>query len=104
MTFDESIRTCFQKYAVFDGRASRSEFWWWMLFCFIASIALGVIDDRLSLAFTISTLLPSFAVTSRRLHDTQRSGWAQLIGLIPIIGFIIMIVWLSQKAPGEESG
>lgn len=102
MTFNESVQTCFQKYAEFKGRASRSEFWWWALFNLIATICLSIIDERLSIAFTVATLLPYLAVTTRRLHDTQRSGWAQLVGLIPLIGFIIMIVWLCQEGKPAE--
>lgn len=102
MTFNESVQTCFQKYAEFRGRASRSEFWWWALFNLIATVCLGIIDERLSIAFTVATLLPYLAVTSRRLHDTNRSGWAQLVGLIPLIGFIIMLVWLCQASRPTE--
>lgn len=104
MTFTESVRTCFVKYADFSGRASRSEFWWWALFTLVASVALAVISQTLSLAFTLATLLPYLAVTSRRLHDTDRSGWAQLIGLIPIVGLIVIVVWLAQEGkPASRS-
>ena len=97
MTFVDSIRTCFTKYADFKGCASRSEFWWWALFTVVATVSLGVISDKLSIAFTLATLLPYFAVTARRLHDTDRSGWLQLVGLIPIVGWIILIVWCVQE-------
>jgi len=96
MTFTESIRTCFVKYADFKGRAVRSEYWWWTLFILIASVALGVISNKLGWAFTIATLLPYLAVTTRRLHDTNRSGWLQLVGLFPIIGGVILIYWCVQ--------
>ncbi len=98
MTFFESIRTCFTKYADFSGRASRPELWWWVLFVVLASMALGVISHKASAAFTVLTLLPSCAVTTRRLHDTDRNGWTQLLGLIPIVGLILMIVWCTQPA------
>jgi uncharacterized membrane protein YhaH (DUF805 family) len=98
MTFVESVRTCFTKYADFSGRASRSEFWWWVLFCVIATMALGAISHKLEAAFTIATLLPALAVGARRLHDTDRSGWLQLLGLVPIIGWIVLIVWCAQEA------
>ena len=97
MTFTESVTVCFRKYADFKGRASRSEFWWWALFNLIASVCLQVIDERLSLAFTIGTLLPYAAVATRRLHDTDRSGWSQLIGLVPLIGWVLMVVWLAER-------
>ncbi len=64
MTFGESIRICFSKYADFSGIAGRSEFWWWALFNLIGSLALNVIDYRLSWAWTIATLLPYVAVTT----------------------------------------
>lgn len=97
MNFAESVRTCFVKYADFSGRAGRSEFWWWALFNLVGTVVLGVVSDKLSWAFTLATLLPYFAVTSRRLHDTDRSGWIQLIGFIPVVGWIVLIVWLAQE-------
>lgn len=96
MTFTDSIRTCFKKYADFTGCASLSEFWWWVLFTIVAGMALGTINDRLMAAFNIVTLLPSLAVTARRLHDTNRSGWLQLLVFIPIIGWILLLVWCVQ--------
>lgn len=98
MTFVDSIRTCFVKFADFNGRASRSEFWWWALFNVVGTIALGIISDALSWAFTVATLIPYIAVTARRLHDTDRSGWLQLVGLIPVIGWILLIVWCAQES------
>lgn len=98
MDFGESVKTCFSKYATFHGKASKAEFWWWALFNFVGTLCLSIIDEKLSLAFTVATLLPYLAVTTRRLHDTGRSGWAQLIGLIPILGWIVVIVWLCQDA------
>lgn len=102
MQFTESVRTCFSKYASFDGRASRSEFWWWSLFCVLASAALGILSHKLSAVFTLATLLPSIAVTARRLHDIDRSGWWQLVYLVPLIGWLVMLYWLVQ--PSEDSG
>lgn len=106
MTFGESIKTCFTKYADFSGRASKSELWWWVLFVFLASAAAGIVSQAVSGLFALATLLPSIAVTTRRLHDTDRGGWLQLIGLIPLIGWIIMIVWCVQepKEPNRFGG
>ncbi len=98
MTFTESIRTCFSKYADFKGCASRSEYWWWVLFCTIAVVALQVISDKLSAAFSIATLLPYIAVTARRLHDTNRSGWFQLLSFIPLLGWIVLVYLLVQES------
>lgn len=97
MTFTESIRTVFSKYVDFKGCASRSEFWWWMLFTVIATLCLDIVHSRLSLVFSLATFLPGIAVTARRLHDTDRSGWLQLIGLIPVLGWIALIVLCAQE-------
>lgn len=96
MTFTDSVKTCFIKYADFKGCASRSEFWWWALFNSIASIVLSIVSEKLSIAFSLATLLPYLAVSTRRLHDTDRSGWMQLIGFIPLVGWIYIIIWLAQ--------
>jgi uncharacterized membrane protein YhaH (DUF805 family) len=103
MTFIDSIRTCFTKYADFKGCASVSEFWWWVLFTFLASAALGIFSDKASAVFSLATLLPSIAVGARRLHDTNRSGWLQLLWLIPVIGWIVLIVFFVQdgKVPNR---
>jgi len=96
MTFTDSIRTCFTKYADFKGCASLSEFWWWVLFTIVTNVLLGVFSDALSMLFSLATLVPGIAVTARRLHDTNRSGWLQLLVLVPIIGWILLIVWCVQ--------
>ncbi|MHB1428367.1 MAG: DUF805 domain-containing protein [Rhodocyclaceae bacterium] len=98
MTFGESIRTCFTKYATFDGRASRSEFWWFVLFTFLASAAASLISDSLSGLVSLTTLLPSLAVGARRLHDTNRSGWYLLLWLVPLVGWIVLVIWAAQEA------
>ena len=100
MTFGESISTCFSKYATFDGRAPRSEYWWFVLFTFLASVATGMVSQMLSGLFSLAVLLPSLAVGVRRLHDIDKSGWFLLLGLIPIVGWIILIVWAAQE--GKE--
>jgi len=98
MTIVESIKTCFSKYADFNGRASRPEFWWWVLFTFVVSVALGFVSQMVSGLFSLAVLLPSIAVGARRLHDTDRTGWLQLVWLIPVIGWILMIYWCVQEA------
>ncbi|MCD2511299.1 DUF805 domain-containing protein [Comamonas endophytica] len=103
MTFQESIRVCFAKYADFSGRASRSEYWWFGLFAMLVSFGLSLISGILWLLFALATVLPSIAVTTRRLHDTGRSGWWQLLYLVPVIGVVVMIVFLVQDSKGEDA-
>lgn len=98
MTFEESIKTCLtQKYADFNGRASRSEYWWFALCISVAGLILSRITPMLGLLFNLGVLVPSLAAAARRLHDTDRSGWWQLIALIPILGWIVLIVFLALE-------
>jgi uncharacterized membrane protein YhaH (DUF805 family) len=97
MTFGESISTCLTKYADFNGRASRSEYWWWFLFTCLASAATGLINETLSALFSLGVMLPSLAVGVRRLHDTDRSGWFLLLWFIPLIGWLILLLWTIQE-------
>lgn len=100
MTFGESINICFKKYATFEGRASRSEYWWFFLFTLLVSMATGIISEALSGLFSLAVLLPSLAVGARRLHDTDRSGWFLLLWIIPVIGWIVLVIWAIQE--GKE--
>lgn len=99
MNFMESVKTCFSKYADFNGRASRPEYWWFFLFIVLSSIVTSALSLALHLVFVVLTLLPSLAAAARRLHDTGRSGWLQLIVLIPLVGLLVLIYFLAQ--PGE---
>ena len=100
MTFGESIKTCFSKYADFTGRASRSEYWWWFLFVLLATVATSIVSEKLSALFSLAVMLPGLAVGARRLHDIDKSGWFQLLYLIPVIGWIIVVYWAVQE--GKE--
>jgi uncharacterized membrane protein YhaH (DUF805 family) len=104
-----------KQYAVFKGRARRREYWFFILFNLIASVALTVIDfmtgsldpelgiGLLSGLYSLAVLIPSLAVTVRRLHDTDRSGWWLLIGLVPLIGAIVLLVFmLLDSTPGDN--
>lgn len=97
MNFTEAVRTCFTKYADFKGCAARSEFWWFALFNFVAVLALNIVSAQISSAFSLATLLPMLAVGARRLHDTDRSGWWQLLNFVPIIGWIVLLVFFAQE-------
>lgn len=109
MGFTGAVRTVFSKYATFSGRARRREYWYWALFMILltivttaADISLGTIDDSgnglIGTVVTLALLLPGLAVTARRLHDTDRRGWWILIGFIPLIGFIVLLVFCVQDS------
>lgn len=103
MTFTESVQTCFTKYADFDGCASRSEFWWFTLFCWVAQMLLNFFGGNVASGiFSLATLLPTLAVGARRLHDTDRSGWWQLLWFLPVIGWIVLIVFLVQEGKSNR--
>lgn len=87
-SFGEAVSTCFTKYFTFSGRASRSEYWFFALLGFIIGLIPGL--NLLGLVLFI----PSLAVTVRRLHDTDRSGWWMLLALIPLIGGIVLLVFM----------
>lgn len=85
-------------YADFEGRVGRQEYWMFVLFCVLIQIAFDIVGlDIISMLVSLGLLVPSIALAARRLHDTGRSGWWQLLGLIPIIGWIILIIWLATK-------
>ena len=98
-----------KKYAEFSGRARRREYWMFVLINFLIGCGLGVIGalvhglSFLSWLYSLAVLVPSIAVSVRRLHDTGRSGWWLLIGLIPLIGLIVLIVFLATDGePGDN--
>lgn len=98
MTFGEAISDGFSKYATFSGRSSRSAYWWWILFYVLVIIGVSILDAAAKTAVIgalvwLGFFLPNLAVLVRRLHDTDRSGWWVLIGLIPLIGAIVLIVF-----------
>ena len=115
MSFGESVKTCFQKYVTFKGRARRSEYWWFCLLNFIVSIVTLVLDYQmdtinievglgaLSGLYTLIVFLPGLAVSVRRLHDTGHSGWLYLLLIIPILGSLFLLYFfVSDSAPEEN--
>ena len=108
MNFTQAISSGFSNYVNFAGRAVRSEYWYWVLFVIVVSIVASIIDAVLGTTlfnpiFSLAVLLPSIAVGVRRLHDLDRSGWWLLLGLIPLIGAIVLIVWfVGRGTPGAN--
>lgn len=113
------VKTCFKKYADFSGRARRSEYWYFYLFnilvffaLYIPLLALLVADGQelailpgaLLVLYALAIIIPTLAAVSRRLHDTGRSGWYYLMSLIPLVGHIILIVFLVEDSkPGTNA-
>jgi len=95
-------------YVAFTGRARRQEYWMFTLFNVIASIVLSIIETAIGInsvltgIYSLAVLLPSLGVSARRLHDTGRSGWWLLIGLIPLIGAIILLVFMCQDSQDDN--
>jgi len=105
MGFGEAVRTCFSKYVTFSGRARRPEYWYWVLFGVLVAIVAGILDAVIfgansgvfSGLSSLALLLPNLAVTVRRLHDIDRSGWWMLILLLPFIGAVVLFVFMCLR-------
>lgn len=101
MGFFKAIGSGFGNYTNFSGRARRSEFWWWTLFAFLMGIL--TVIPILGWLIALAMLLPNLAMQVRRLHDTGHSGWWWFIGLIPIIGFIVLLIfYVTDSKPGPN--
>ena len=110
MSFGGAIKSCFSKYATFGGRASRSEYWYWVLFSVLIGVAAIFIDTAIGVPLekrgpvdaitTLGLFLPGLAVTVRRLHDVGKSGWWYFI-VFTCIGIIPMLIWMCRK--GNEA-
>lgn len=102
MGFVQAISSGFSNYVNFSDRASRSEYWFWVLFVLIADVVAIAIDAAIgkqiiTSLFGLAVLLPGLGVTVRRLHDLDRTGWWIFLGLIPLVGAIILIIWFCSK-------
>ena len=101
INFFQSIKICFQKFFIFAGRASRSEYWWFYLFYIVTGAIPSSIPNELVMAFgwimIILLFIPSLAAAVRRLHDVNTSGWFILIAIIPVLGAIIVLVKIIGK-------
>ena len=97
MTFSESVSTCLKKYFVFEGRASRSEYWWFQLIVSPSYFVSIILENEIGyffLGITLFTLIPAISAGVRRLHDTNRSGFYLLISFIPFIGGLVLLFFL----------
>jgi uncharacterized membrane protein YhaH (DUF805 family) len=129
MSFTDAVRTCISKFATFDGRATRSEFWWFYLFAalvgFIGYVPILILtligassnDGAISSIFTILTVIfwivwlivvvalyiPLLAVGSRRLHDRGQSGWLQLLYLVPCGNIVLIVFFVMEGTPGDNA-
>jgi uncharacterized membrane protein YhaH (DUF805 family) len=130
MSFGESVKTCINKYATFDGRASRSEFWWFYLFTIIVSLIaylpgyifmgigaantdqgsspgflfwIGLVLVIIGAIFLLALIIPMLAVGCRRLHDRGQSGWLQLLLLVPCGNLVLLIFWIMEGTPGDNA-
>jgi uncharacterized membrane protein YhaH (DUF805 family) len=110
MGFGQAVATCLRKYAVFSGRASRSEYWFWVLFRILVLIGLAIVDAVafsavyvLSAIAALALFLPSLAVSIRRLHDIDRSGWWFFISFVPLVGQIVMLIFLCTPGTRGEN-
>lgn len=104
INFGKSIAICMGKYVDFKGRATRPEYWWFYLFATLLSWGALIADHSggASLIVNLALVLPSLSAASRRLHDTNRSGWWMLIAFT-LIGLIPLVIWLSSKGNDQAN-
>ncbi|MDE5821525.1 MAG: DUF805 domain-containing protein [Paramuribaculum sp.] len=106
LTFQDAVARVFSKYAQFRGRASRAEFWWFMLFLFVVNTALGImylitdlgIFNYIDWVFGIATIIPILTVSWRRLHDVGKGGGWFFINFVPVVGSVIFIIFCAQPS------
>ncbi len=115
ITLPQAVSLGFKKYTDFSGRVNRPEFWFWVLFVVLVSVATHLVDNVLGTVstdghaglfnglFSLGTLVPSLAIGARRLHDIGRSGWWQFLVFIPIVGIVVLIVWWATKGSGDAN-
>ncbi len=99
MNIQESVRTCFTKFADFTGRASRSEYWWFVLVYFIAAFVGALIHRYVQALVVLVFIVPLLAAGARRLHDIGKTGWLLLIGLIPIVNLVLLYFTVQPTQP-----
>ncbi len=108
MNFQDAVKSGFDNFINFEGRATRSEYWWWFLFYIIAYVTAIVLGSAINvgiipLVVSLGLWAPSLAVGTRRLHDINKSGWWQLLYLIPLIGLLVMIYFFVQPSNTSDN-
>lgn len=111
VTFKEAVvRALTANYCNFSGRSSRSEYWWYILFTFLLGIVISIVfsfsenmSTIVSAIVSLALLLPGLGLSVRRLHDINKSGWWILVGLIPVAGIIILIVWFCKDSDPTDN-
>ena len=101
---------CWKKYATFNGRARRKEYWMFILFNMLVAFGVNVVDAVLGMEgllgglYSLAVLIPGWAVFTRRMHDIGKSGWWWLIGLVPVVGAIVLFVFMCKDSqPGDNA-
>ena len=112
MTFQQAVQSVFAKYATFSGRARRKEYWYFVLFNVVVSIVIGALartiggenlERTLNGIWSLAVLIPGLAVVWRRLHDIGKSGAWWFLVFVPVVGWIILLIWFCQDSqPGEN--
>lgn len=107
MSFMQAVKSAFANFFTLTGRAPRSEYWYFVLFCILGSFALGLVDGivfgaalglaPLSTAFALLTFIPSIALAFRRLHDLDKSGWWLLLSFVPVIGWLVLLYFMIKR-------
>lgn len=129
MSLADAVRTCFSKYATFEGRARRSEFWWWIVFQAIvvavpmligglfaalsvapeggsangALVAVGIVFYAVGIIAALALMVPTYAVGCRRLHDRGQSGWLQLLVFVPCGNIALIVLWALEGIPTDNA-
>jgi len=103
MNIQQAFQTCFRKYTDFTGRASRPEYWWFILAYMVIAVVAALIHRFVYGAVVLVFIAPLLAVGARRLHDVGKSGWFLLLALIPVIGNLILLYFMVQPSQPETN-
>ena len=103
MNFQQAVQTCLRKYVDFSGRASRPEYWWFFLAYVILTFVGRLIHEMLYVAVVLALILPLMAAGARRLHDVGKTAWLLLIGLVPVVGFLVLLYFTVQPSQPESN-